>query len=64
MNFDIKLFFTALGLALVIEGVLWSLFPRAMREAMLQLAASPMNVIRGAGLGALALGLLLTWLAR
>lgn len=64
MAFDTRTFFTALGLALCMEGALWALFPRFMREAMAQLAAGPTALVRGAGLFALGLGLLLAWLAR
>lgn len=64
MNFDIRLFFTALGLALVLEGLLWALFPRGMRRAIQSLALSPSTVLRGMGLAAMSIGLLIAWLAR
>lgn len=54
----------ALGLVLVIEGILYALFPDAMRRMMAQVLEMPPSVIRGAGLTAAAVGLGLVWLIR
>ncbi len=56
-NFDAVLFFRALGLAFVIEGVLWAGLPGKMREAARHLAAGPDSMLRGAGLCMLLAGL-------
>ncbi len=56
-TFDAVLFFKALGLAFVIEGVLWAGFPERMREAMRHLVSSPGSLLRGLGLVMLLLGL-------
>jgi len=54
----------ALGLVLVIEGVLYALFPDAMRRMMAQVLEMPPSMIRGAGLTAAVVGLVLVWLVR
>lgn len=63
MELDMELFFRALGLAIVLEGLCWTLFPGGMRRALLSLLPLPESSLRGVGLVALALGLLLVWLA-
>ena len=54
----------ALGLMLVIEGVLYAAFPDFMRRAMAQVLALADEQIRGAALGTACLGLLLVWFVR
>ena len=63
MEFNIELFLRALGLAIVLEGLCWTLFPGGMRRALLQLLPLPQNRLRLVGLAALALGLLLVRMA-
>ncbi|SCM71767.1 DUF2065 domain-containing protein [Desulfovibrio sp. 86] len=63
MDFNIGLFLRALGLAIVLEGLCWTLFPGGMRRALLQLLPLPESRLRVVGLAALALGLLLVRLA-
>ena len=63
MEFNIELFLRALGLAIVLEGRCWTLFPGGMRRALLQLLPLPESRLRVVGLAALALGLLLVRLA-
>lgn len=62
MNFDLSLFLRALGLAMILEGALWSLFPRVMRRAMRQLLKAPVTQVISAGLTAVLSGLFLVWL--
>ena len=57
-------FLAALGLVLVIEGVLYALFPAGMRRMVADLLARPAETLRVGGLLAAALGLTLVWLAR
>lgn len=57
MKFDYALFLRALGLAIVIEGLCWTLFPGGMRRALLQLLPQPESRLRVVGLIALAVGL-------
>ena len=63
MKFDYTLFLRALGLAIIIEGLCWTLFPGGMRRALLQLLPQPESRLRAIGLVALALGLALVALA-
>lgn len=62
MHFDIELFFRALGLAFVMEGLCWAVFPKAMGTAMLQLLHMPTQQVRTFGLLAVVLGTGLVWL--
>ena len=54
----------ALGLVLVIEGILYALAPHAMRRLAMQAAATPSSTLRGAGLVAALLGTGAVWLVR
>jgi len=51
----------ACGLVLVIEGVLYSLFPQQMKQALLLFVAMPAAQLRTMGLFSLALGWLAIW---
>jgi uncharacterized protein len=55
---------TALGLVLVIEGVLYALFPESMKRAAARATAIPPQALRLAGLAAVCLGVTLVWLTR
>ncbi len=55
---------TALALVLVIEGVVYSLFPAAMKRLMNQVLGLPASDLRAAGLIAAILGVGLVWLLR
>lgn len=59
-----KDFVTALGLVLVIEGMLYGLAPDAMKRMMDQAQRLPASVMRTAGLAAAAVGLLVVWWVR
>lgn len=54
----------ALGLVLVIEGVLYAGLPGAMKRMLGQVAGQPDAVLRGVGLGAAVVGLFMIWLIR
>ena len=54
----------AFGLMLVIEGVLYALFPAFMRRAMAQVLAMADGQIRGVALGTAFIGLVIVWLVR
>ena len=56
-------FLTALALVLVIEGLLYALFPEAMRRAIAALELDGAT-LRMAGLAAAVIGLLCVWLIR
>ncbi len=55
---------TAIGLALVLEGVAMALFPRQMQRMMAQVQALPPSFLRGLGLVSAVAGLALVWLIR
>ncbi|MEZ5912587.1 MAG: DUF2065 domain-containing protein [Paracoccaceae bacterium] len=54
----------ALGLVLAIEGLVFALLPSRIEEVLSLLARLPAESRRLIGLGALAAGVVLIWLAR
>lgn len=54
----------ALGLVLVIEGVMLAAFPGAARRAMAVLLETPDGNLRTSGVVAAAAGLFIVWLVR
>lgn len=54
----------ALGLVLVVEGLVWALAPGLIEEMLAALAALSHGMRRVLGLTALALGVALVWWAR
>jgi uncharacterized protein YjeT (DUF2065 family) len=54
----------AIGLVLVIEGLLWSLFPGLGRRLLETSAGTPESSLRMAGAVAVALGVAVVWLVR
>ncbi len=56
--------FTALGLAIAIEGALYALFPAAMRRMIRQALDQPENTLRIGGLVAAVAGVALVWVLR
>ncbi len=63
MQFNFSLFLTALGLALVIEGVPYFLFAEKMPRFLVLLASQGPQPLRIVGLMAMLLGATLIWLA-
>ena len=54
----------ALGLVLVIEGVIYALFPAAMRSMVVEITKMPDHSMRRFGIIALCLGVFIVWLVR
>lgn len=54
----------ALGLVLVVEGLVYGGFPRLAKRLAAEVLAVPENTLRVAGLVAIAAGVLVVWLAR
>jgi uncharacterized protein len=54
----------ALGLALVVEGILFAAFPDGMRKAMYEAAHSPSDRMRIVGIVSAIAGLGIIWLVR
>lgn len=59
-----KDFATALALVFVIEGVLYSLFPEAMKQVVARVTLLPESALRFTGLIAASLGVGAVWLIR
>jgi len=55
---------TALGLVLVIEGVLYALFPNGMRQGLVQMLALQDGTLRTVGLAAAIAGVVIVWFVR
>jgi uncharacterized protein YjeT (DUF2065 family) len=55
---------TALAMVLVVEGVLYALFPQAMKRLMAQMLSVPPSALRIAGLAAACIGVAFVYLAR
>ncbi len=55
---------TGLALVLVIEGILYALFPEGMKRVAARATAVPPQVLRAAGLLAAAIGVVIVWLLR
>jgi len=54
----------AIGLVLVIEGLVYALAPSLVDQLLVALRSMPENQRRTLGLAAMALGLALVWLAK
>jgi uncharacterized protein len=57
-------FLAALGLLLVIEGVLYAAFPRTMKRIVAHLVTTPEEQVRWIALGSAVLGLAIVWAVR
>jgi uncharacterized protein YjeT (DUF2065 family) len=55
---------TALALVLVIEGMLYALFPDGMKRMIAQMLAVPATTLRAVGLAGACLGVIAVWLLR
>lgn len=56
--------FLALGLVLIVEGLVYALAPSLVEQLLEALRALPVETRRLVGLGSLAFGLVLVWCAR
>lgn len=59
---SVELFITAIGLALIIEGLFPALFPNKWRNYVLQLAQETPQNIRSIGLTVAVIGIIILWL--
>lgn len=57
-------FVTALGLVLVIEGVLYALMPGGMKSMMRSALETPDQTLRVAGIVVAVVGLIFVWIIR
>jgi uncharacterized protein len=60
----VSTFFLALGLVLAVEGLVLALAPRRIEDALRMIASLGIDQRRMIGLVALALGVVIVWLAR
>jgi len=54
----------ALGLAMVIEGVVYAAFPEGMKKMLVQVMEQPAGMLRTFGLVLAVVGLGIVWVAR
>ncbi|MDX8532160.1 DUF2065 domain-containing protein [Mesorhizobium sp. VK25A] len=57
-------FLAAIGLVLVIEGLVYGGFPALARKLAAEVLSTPENVLRIGGLAAIAIGVGIVWLVR
>jgi len=57
-------FFAAIGLVLVVEGLVYGGFPGFAKKLAGEVLSMPENVLRIAGLAAIAVGVGIVWLVR
>ena len=55
---------TALALVLVIEGIVYALFPEAMKRMLMRVMDTPPGSLRTAGLVSAIIGVIFVWLLR
>jgi len=64
MDSPVEILLTALALAVAIEGIVYALFPDAMKRMMARVIEQPSAGIRTAGLIAAVAGVCVLWLVR
>ncbi len=64
MDSPVDILLTALALAVAIEGIVYALFPDAMKRMMAQVMEQSSGSIRIAGLIAAVTGVFVLWLVR
>ena len=57
-------FITAIGLALVIEGLLYAIAPGRLKDMLIMVEKMPEDAMRMLGLAAIAAGVVIVWVAR
>ena len=62
MDDPVNVLLTALGLAIAIEGIIYALFPEAMKKMMAKVMVRPAGAVRAAGLAAAVAGVFILWL--
>lgn len=55
---------SALGLAIVLEGLLYAAFPEQMKKMLASVLSMPASTLRMGGLACAAAGLVLLWVVR
>ena len=57
------LFFTAIGLVLFIEGLVYAGFPALVKKMASQIDVTPEYILRMSGFCAMVMGLIIVWLS-
>lgn len=57
-------FFVAIGLAIALEGILYALFPDAMKKIIMQVLTMPTSAVRTTGVTLAMIGVVIIWLIR
>jgi len=57
-------FWAAMGLVLVVEGLVYGGFPGLAKKLAAQVLSMPEHALRAGGLGAIAAGVLVVWMVR
>jgi uncharacterized protein YjeT (DUF2065 family) len=57
-------FIVAIGLVLVLEGLVFAAFPGAAKHAMANVLETPDAILRGVGLACAIIGIVVIWLVR
>ncbi|HWV41795.1 DUF2065 domain-containing protein [Pseudorhodoplanes sp.] len=57
-------FIVAIGLVLVLEGLMFAAFPGAAKQAMAHVLETPDHVLRSVGIGSALIGIAVIWLIR
>ncbi|MBQ7607553.1 MAG: DUF2065 domain-containing protein [Desulfovibrionaceae bacterium] len=63
MLFTLDLFVRAVGMAFILEGLVWALFPRGMHSVMREALTRGPGTLQMFGLCGIAVGLLIIWFA-
>ncbi|MBI0021105.1 DUF2065 domain-containing protein [Bartonella sp. W8097] len=58
-----ELFFTAIGLVLFIEGLVYAGFPALVKKMASQIHVTPGHILRLSGFCAMVIGLIIVWLS-
>ncbi|CAM1635638.1 Protein of unknown function DUF2065 [Bartonella apihabitans] len=58
-----ELFFTAIGLVLFIEGLVYAGFPALVKKMASQIDVTPEYILRMSGFCAMVIGLIIVWLS-
>jgi uncharacterized protein YjeT (DUF2065 family) len=57
-------FLVAIGLVLVIEGIIFAAFPGSSKRAMTSVSETPEQTLRLVGLGCALVGVIVVWIIR
>ena len=59
----IEIFFGSIGLLLIIEGLLYAVFPNRMKSLINKMTEMPNETLKWGGIASALLGLMIMWMA-